>query len=159
MSASSSTTAKDLVRDLSLASHEFPDWEAGVEGEYGFGPTELVEHLSRLGEALGGLAGALENAAAIIQHMRQLYLWVRDNKADDKAAPQFTERERILILLFDAYVTQRATRTIPQLAIRSGVELDDAKAHLADLRRMHVVDKLPAGGWCYRPFDGTAKLD
>jgi hypothetical protein len=150
MPNSSSITAKDLVPDLVLASHQFPDWEAGMEGEHGFGPAELIEHLSRLGEILGEFTGALGSAAAIIKHMQQLYLWVRGATAP-KATPDFTGRERILVLLFDAYVTEGGGRTIPQLAARSGVSPGDVKAHLANFERMHLVDTLPDGGWCYRP--------
>jgi len=150
MPTSSSLTARDLVPHLALASHRFPDWEAGIEGERGFGPDELLERLAELGEILGGIASALGSADVIVDHMQELYLWVR-GKSRPKAAPEFTARERILVLLFDAYVTEGGARTIPQLAARTGVGPDAVKAHLGDLRRMHVVETLPGGGWGYRP--------
>jgi DNA-binding transcriptional ArsR family regulator len=148
MSRDTGPKATDIIQELAASPHSFPYWEAGSPEERGFGVAELAQRLAELGEALALVHGAFVATGAVVDYLHRFYRWARG--IDPEAVPEASDRERILVLLFDAYAGSRGALTAEHVATRVGVDAAATRTHLAALRDMHLVKELADGRWRYR---------
>ena len=141
-----------LRRELALRSHEFPEWEKLSNSEQAFSGGEIVVLLAGLAATLVEFDKTLTATESILRRLRGLYGWVRGNAAQaSEDSASLGEREKILVLLFDAYITERQPMSAERLASLGGMSAQRCTEHLAALKAMGLVTLAPGEAWFYRP--------
>ena len=145
----------DLRRELALAAHKFPDWERPAENQQAMMSGEFTDLLVMLGAGLVVLDEHLDAVDGVLSRLRSLYQWVRSlSSAQDEAAPRaepsLSERERLLVLLFDAYVRSRRPIEEGRLAALSGLALTDCQARLTELNKLGLIREAAGRKWMFK---------
>jgi hypothetical protein len=147
-----------LRRELGLVSHQFGDWEKGSDREHALSAGEIVSLLVGFGGAIAMLNTTLKDldkTTASIEHlikrMRSLYDWSRKaRKAEPAEKDDLSEREKLLVSLFDAHVTDRKMMSVDQLAARVGGTPSSCETRLRELEGLGLASPTESGEWYYR---------
>lgn len=97
-----------------------------------------------------------ERSTGIIKRMNGLYKWVRSRSRgaaanqEVSATPTTTERERLLVLLFDDYLKTRQPVDGARLAALSGVSPASCANHLSELSKLGLVHRLDDDKWLFK---------
>jgi hypothetical protein len=142
----------DLRREFALHTHYFPEWEKPSDQERALAGGEIIALLTGLGVAVANLDKSITSVEAILGRLRRLYIWARKGLAQESVeANPLTEREKILVSLFDAYVVERQPASAEQLATRAAMPVQLCEKHLAALQASGFAVRSSDGAWLYRP--------
>ncbi len=146
-------SAQELRREIAQTAHLFPEWERPSVSQRGLTGAEVIGILAAAGLVLGNIDKGLKSAEAIVERMKKLYLWCRGKSQGEEAPdePQLGERERILVLLVDAYIRERQALSEARVAAVTGLAPAVCKQNLAELSSMGVVRSASDGGWMFVP--------
>jgi hypothetical protein len=143
----------EIHRAFAMAAHHFPEWEQGSTAKLDFMSGEVVELLVALGAALVVVDKQIGAVEALVKRARAWYKWLRERStgAQKRAEPPTTSgRERLLVILFDLYLTERKAAPLERLSALSGLTAAECAALLQDLLNLGLVQQASAGGWRFR---------
>jgi len=136
---------KKKMLKASLFHHrdDISDWiREDPETEH-FSGFEIIAAVLAFAAALATIDKGLESVDSLIERVKRLYRYVRHDqeKAEVEESPGLTEGERILAMVFDAYLDNRKGLSTEELAGRCGVSAENASEILNQFEAMRIVRK------------------
>lgn len=138
-----------IHRVFAGSTHYFPEWEEGSRAKSDFMAGELVDILVALGAALIALDKHLSAGESMLKRVRSWYEWLKNRSEKPVEPPSSSRRERMLLVLFDAYLATRKPTSVERLRIQSGLTDEECTAALAELKQMGLARESP-NGWMFK---------
>jgi len=148
-----STSDKRLLSaHFATSQGEIPDWlkEDGT-AEY-LSHHDVMRLIEVLGGALVRLSAGLTDVNLIIEAIKTLYNFVRGDRK--VAVAKLSPHERILAMVFDAYVDGRRGVLLERTAALSGLTIEEAIAVFEDLEKLKMVRRKEES-WIFFPRDAA----
>ena len=130
----------DMLRaNLLLEQNEFNDWVMVDPDTEHFSGYDILTSLLALAGALATVSKGLDAGKGLIDRMKKLYRYVRGEKKS--ADPGLSEGERMLAMLFDAFLDGRKSLSDQRISALSGIGIEAVQRILRQFETSGIVRK------------------
>ena len=146
-------TRADMHRAFAIAAHQFPEWEKGTNAKLNFLSGEVVELLVALGVGLVAVDKQIGAVESLVKRVSAWYKWLKAHSTGNPnraEPPTSSGRERLLVMLFDLYLTERRAAPIERLAALSGLAPAECELLVQELFKLGLVQQATGGAWRFR---------